>query len=678
MKTLYEVVQLHAEQRGHLVLYRELDSRGQEQAAITFAEFHHRAQAAARYLLAQEEVGQTVLLLYPPGIDFMVAFVGTILAGKIAVPTARPGAVGLNRTLPRLRRVAENCSARTILADAELLVALHRPEAQQWLPRQDFRCLALPAMADCGDSALAPPGLDNIAYLQYSSGSTGEPKGVMITHRNMAANTAVIDRQMGSPGRVVSVEWMPHFHDYSLVSGLLLALYSGGEHVILPSMTLLRAPFVWLQVVGKYKAWRSGGPNFSYQQCVDRITDAEVASLDLSQWAWAHCGAEPIKAETIKAFLQRFGAAGLSPQAFHPAYGMAETTLCITSTRKGDPWRPMPVRPGDKQCLTASCGVPGAGMELRIVDPVERRIVPEGQVGEIWVSTACPSVSPGYWQDDVRNQEIFQATLTSGPGRFLRTGDLGYVDAGELIVSGRLKDLIIVQGRNIVPTDIEWLAQMGRPGLRKDCGAAFATDEALSDHLVLVQEADKHCPLEDLPAYAQQIQEDLALQLGLTVDEIVFIRSGSLPKTSSGKIQRRECCSLWLQGLLPVIYHHSHGVGAVTAPDVEQVRPLDYLVRMMAEQLACHPHAIDPHRSFSDLGLDSPALVHFHEVLHRKRPKWTVEITDLFHCASLAGLAERIEVLTGTSEPVAGGQPQVSTRPRSRRRIPDLHEIQLR
>jgi len=195
----------------------------------------------------------------------MVAFVGVILAGKIAVPTARPGAVGLNRSLPRLRRVAENCDARTILSDDDLLFTLQAPEAQKSLPYEKYRCLILPTAKDYGGTALPEYTLDDIAYLQYSSGSTGDPKGVMITHRNMAANTAAIDRKMGHPGRVVSVDWMPHFHDYSLVCGLLLALYSGGEHVILPSMALLRAPVVWLRTVSKYRAWRSGGPNFAYQ-----------------------------------------------------------------------------------------------------------------------------------------------------------------------------------------------------------------------------------------------------------------------------------------------------------------------------------------------------------------------------------------------------------------------------
>lgn len=619
MKTLYEVVQLHAEQRGHLVLYRELDSRGQEQAAITFAEFHHRAQAAARYLLAQEEVGRTVLLLYPPGIDFMVAFVGTILAGKIAVPTARPGAVGLNRTLPRLRRVAENCSARTILADAELLVALHRPEAQQWLPRQDFRCLALPAMADCGDSALAPPGLDNIAYLQYSSGSTGEPKGVMITHRNMAANTAVIDRQMGSPGRVVSVEWMPHFHDYSLVSGLLLALYSGGEHVILPSMTLLRAPFVWLQVVGKYKAWRSGGPNFAYQQCVDRITDAEVSSLDLSQWAWAHCGAEPIKAETIKAFLQRFGAAGLSPQAFHPAYGMAETTLCITSTRKGDPWRPMPVRPGDKQCLTASCGVPGAGMELRIVDPVERRIVPEGQVGEIWVSTACPSVSPGYWQDDVRNQEIFQATLTSGPGRFLRTGDLGYVDAryreplrigvDESTVQPRLAECLS-RWRQLVPDISVELTEMNAAELLAalrnewvDVGFSFG----LQDDDAIAQQAAWHSPMVAILSP----KHELAGRQTVSWDELASFPVIAYTSAFHPGLYQQAASILRQQALSPVIAAEARtlsgyltrvamgqGVGVADADHMRTLQRSDVVVLPLAEPAHFTTYVLHKHQRF--------------------------------------------------------------------------------
>ncbi|MCW8205654.1 AMP-binding protein [Verminephrobacter aporrectodeae subsp. tuberculatae] len=675
MRTLQEVIGHHAEQRGELVLYRELDSRGQELSDITFAEFHRRTQSVARYLLNQGDIGQSIILLFPPGIEFMVAFAGVVLAGKIAVPTARLGAVGFKRSLPRLQRIAQNCAAQTILVDTAFLADLHVEGAQQWLPEQQYRYLPLPVACDDLPIALPAASLDTVAYLQYSSGSTGAPKGVMITHRNMAANTAVIEDRMGNPGRVVSVEWMPHFHDYSLVKGLLLALYTGSKHVILPSMTILRAPLVWLNTVSRYRAWRSGGPNFAYQQCVDRISEADAVQLDLSHWRWAHCGAEPIKAATIEAFLRRFAVSGLSPRAFHPAYGMAETTLLITCTRPGQHWRAMPVRPGDRQRLTVSCGAPCSGMEIRIVDPERQYALPEREVGEIWVSTNNPSISPGYWHEEEINRETFQARLDGVLGRFMRTGDLGYLDAGELTVSGRIKDLIIYQGRNIVPTDIEWLAQTDRPWLRKDCGAAFSMDDSLSDRLVLVQEVDKRCPPDCLPGYVSGIQQELAQQLGVRLDDILFIRTGSLPKTSSGKIQRRECRSLLLQGALPVLHRYRSDMDPDVASSDLRGSSLGYLVRLLAMELDRPLAQIDPYLSLFDLGMDSRAIVHFHEVLRSRRPEWELDITDLFQYASLGRLAEHIEASAAQAQETVAPLSEKAGPHRNRRRIPDIQDI---
>jgi acyl-CoA synthetase (AMP-forming)/AMP-acid ligase II len=675
MKTLQEVIQQHAEQRAELVIYRELDSRGMEVGQISFAELHRRATEVAHYLLAERDLGPSVLLLFPPGIEFMVAFIGTIMAGKLAVPAARPGAVGLKRSLPRLERIAGDCSACTILADARFVDDIHAQGEGHWLAEHRYRVLPWPVASVGAPPRLPAPSLDAVAYLQYSSGSTGSPKGVMITHRNIAANTAAMEQGMGNPGRVVSVEWMPHFHDYSLVEGLLLALYGGAEHVILPPMTLLRAPLVWLKTVSTYRAWRSGGPNFAYQHCIDRIGDADIAALDLSHWKWAHCGAEPIKAATVEAFLRRFSPAGLSPQAFRPGYGMAEATLFVASTRPDDLWRAMPVQPTDTQALTISCGVPAPGLDLRIVDPQARQALPEGQVGEIWLSTDNPSVSPGYWQAEELNHEVFRARLEGGHGQYLRTGDLGYLRDGELTISGRLKDLIIVQGRNIVPTDIEWLAQAECPGLRTDCGAAFAMDDAMSTRLVLVQEADKRCPAECLPEYAHAIQRVLAQHLGLTLDEMVFIRTGGLPKTSSGKIQRRACRTLFEQGALPILLRYQReGCATVQSRLAAQGNPLEALRELLAAQLDRELEPSDLERSLFDLGMDSPAIVLFHERIQHRHPNWALDVTDLFQCASLTNLADHIGGSPAASVDVSHGERARLNRQRNRRRMTGMHD----
>ncbi|GGY18480.1 AMP-binding protein [Paludibacterium paludis] len=674
MKTLLDMMRYRAEENGDLVAYRELDSRGQEVGQISFAQLWRRAGAVARGLLAAPETGNAILLLFPPGIDFMVAFTGVVLAGKIAVPSARPGAVGLKRAVPRLARICANCAAGAILADDAFLAEAR--DQENWFGRDDYHWLTLSGLEKTGCASGAPlpaADLDRLAYLQYSSGSTGEPKGVMITHRNIAANVGVMEAQMGYPGRIVSVEWMPHFHDYSLVKGLLMALYTGGEHVILPPMTILRAPHVWLRAVSDYRAWRSGGPNFAYQQCLDAVEEADIAGLDLSNWHWAHCGAEPIKSSTVAGFMRRFAPAGLNPSAFRAAYGMAEATLFLTSSRLGEPWKPMPVRPGDSDALTVACGVAGAGIGLRIVDPECRHPLPDGQVGEIWVADESGSVSSGYWNEPQLSREVFQATLADGSGRFLRTGDLGYLNKGELVISGRLKDLIIYQGRNIVPTDIEWLAQSGRPDLRVDAGAAFADGDALSPRLVLVQEADKPCPAERLPQYAEQIQASVAASLGLALDEIVFIRAGSLPKTSSGKIQRSLCRTLLREGRLPVLLHHRSAPGGDARPGRQTAAVLEaHLAGLLADHLGVGRAGVQTERSLFEQGLDSNALTGFYELLHRRHPEWKLDLTDLFQYPSLALLAGRIAGAGQSGAERVDADRARSTQQRNRQRMAGL------
>lgn len=649
-----QILQHWAAIQPEAVAYRELDSRGRERTHICWRELQQRVQTTAYTLQALPPAQRSILLLFPAGIDFVVAFLATILAGRIAVPTARPAAVGLKRALPRLQRVAADCQATVVLADPAFLPDARTQGEQVWLDLQAYHWPSWPLQGN--GNALPAVDPDTVAYLQYSSGSTGQPKGVMISQRNLLNNLQQLALRTGLQQPAVTLEWMPHFHDYGLVHGLMLALYTGSEHIILPPMALLRDPGVWLSRISHYRAVSSGGPNFAYQLCLDRIPEAELAALDLSCWRWAHCGAEPIKARTLSQFEARFAHCGLPQGALHGGYGMAEATLFVSSGVPGEPRQAQPVRPGDRDAATVACGTPFQAEEISIVDPDTRVAVAEGQVGEIWISTQNPCVASGYWKDPVLTQAIFQAQRQDAEGHYLRTGDLGYWAEGQLVISGRLKDLIIHQGRNLVPTDIEWLVQQDRPLLRVDGGAAFSVEGAQGERLVMVQEVEKEATAAALLAYALEIQQQLAEEIGMTLDELLFTTPGSVPKTSSGKIQRRESRQLWQQDAFPARYRFRADQALQTPSDA----PADILVCLLAqlaEQMQQPVTRLDPERSLFELGMSSSSVTALYERLHRHHPEWGLDLIDLFQAPSLTALAAHIQQSSAaTAEPTQNVQ----------------------
>ncbi len=659
---LNQVLQHWATVQPDAIAYRELDSRGRERAHIRWHELQQRVQTTARQLAGLPATQHSILLLFPAGIDFVVAFLATLLAGRIAVPTARPAAVGLKRALPRLQRIAADCQATVVLADPAFLTDARAQGEQVWLDLQAYQWPSWPLSTGGGTLPDADP--DAVAYLQYSSGSTGQPKGVMISQRNLLNNLQQLAQRSGLLQPAVTLEWMPHFHDYGLVHGLMLALYTGSEHIILPPMALLRDPGVWLSSISRYRAVSSGGPNFAYQLCLDRIPEAELAALELSCWRWAHCGAEPIKARTLSRFEARFVACGLQPGVLHGGYGMAEATLFVSSGLPGQPRLDQPVRPGDREAATVACGTPFQAEDVCIVDPDTRLPSAAGQVGEIWISTRNPCVAQGYWQDPVLTQAIFQAQRQDEAGCYLRTGDLGYWAGTQLVISGRLKDLIIHQGRNLVPTDIEWLVQQDRPLLRVDGGAAFSVESEHGERLVMVQEVEKEATAATLLAYALDIQQALAEEHGITLDELLFTTPGSVPKTSSGKIQRRESRLLWQQDAFPARYRFRAEQLQPTMTDTpEDILP--WLMGQLAEQLQQPVAGLDPERSLFELGMSSSGVTALYERVYRQHPEWKLDLIDLFQAPSLAALAAHIQQrCTQATEPAhpAGRQAHAARR----------------
>jgi acyl-CoA synthetase (AMP-forming)/AMP-acid ligase II len=408
---------------------------------------------------------------------------------------------------------------------------------------------------------------DTLAFLQYTSGSTGTPKGVMVSHGNLLHNSAMIHKSFADTPNSQGVSWLPPYHDMGLIGGVLQPLYVGAPMVLMSPLAFLQKPLRWLQAISHYKATTSGGPNFAYDLCIRKITPEQLASLDLSSWEVAFTGAEPVRAETLEQFAATFDPCGFRKEAFHPCYGMAETTLIVSGGLRTVP--PV-IRKIDGAALEQNRVVPavrkqesirgfvGCGQNLLdqkilIVDPESLTPCPADKVGEIWVSG--PSIAQGYWNRPEETQQTFQAYLAdTGDGPFLRTGDLGFLQDGELFITGRIKDVIIIRGQNHYPQDIELTVEKSHPALRPGCGAAFAVEVKGSERLVIVQEVERsYLRKLDVNEVVGSIRQAVAAEHALQIYATVLVKTGSIPKTSSGKIQRYACRAGFLAGSLNVV-----------------------------------------------------------------------------------------------------------------------------
>ena len=473
---------------------------------------------------------------------------------------------------------------------------------------------------------------DHVAYLQYTSGSTSAPRGVMVTHRNLIHHAECIDEFGNYDPRSTVLSWMPHFHDYGLVQGILHPLLAEIPAYLMPALAFLKRPIRWLQAIERYGITHSGGPNFAYVHCVRSTTPEERRNLNLTSWRVASCGAEPISKETIATFVEAFAPAGFRREAFFPAYGMAEYTLLASIKQEG-------VAPGirylDAEALqqgtakpssggeegtraVVSCGRPVGDTKVVIVDPRTLRECPPETVGEIWLQGA--SVAKGYWNRPEETSATFGACVAgTGAGPYLRTGDLGFVQDGELFVTGRLKDLIIIRGRNHYPQDIERTVQGCHPMLRSGGGAAFSIDKDDEERLVVVQEIERREQTTHTEEIAGAIRQAVSERHDLQVYAVVLIRGGSIPKTTSGKIQRRACKEAFLSHQLTTVGTSilsdetpDQSTGDVTRDELlalpeDEREPvlIACLERLVAKCLRVPPSRLDGERPLRTLGLDS-------------------------------------------------------------------------
>lgn len=530
---------------------------------LTYAELDRRARIIGADLQSRGLAGERVLLLFPPGLDFVSGFFGCLYAGAVAVPAYPPRR---NRYMMRIEAISEDACAR-----AALTVASVADRADGMLDDaptlRDAYWLATDTLDFSASDAWQAPQVasDALAILQYTSGSTGSPKGVMLTHANLMHNIASITQSFEPTREGVGLSWLPTYHDMGLVGGVLKPLFYGRPSVLMSPMAFLQKPVRWLRGISKYQVTISGGPSFAYDLCTSRVTDDEIDELDLTTWEVAFNGAEPIRPATLEAFTERFARVGFRPEAFFPCYGMAETTLIVTGGYKQqrpiircfdgkalDEHRVLAANPSEETARRlVGCGHVLLDGEVIIVDAESRKQLPAHQVGEIWVRS--PSVGLGYWNKPELSAEAFRARLSDGTQReYLRTGDLGFIDEGELFVTGRLKDLIIVRGVNRYPQDIELTVEQSDARLQAGAAAAFAVEMDDRERLIVVAEVDR-TRRKDWSDVIRAIRRDVTNEHELPPDGVVLVRFQSLPKTSSGKIQRHACREEFLRGSLPAV-----------------------------------------------------------------------------------------------------------------------------
>jgi acyl-CoA synthetase (AMP-forming)/AMP-acid ligase II len=538
--------------------YIFLSDQGNEEAVLTFADLARGAgEVAAR--LAHSQIGDRALLLFGPGLDFIVAYFGCLLAGVIAVPMMLPRR---NSSLDSSASIVANCSPRFAITNAQ--VSRARPDVVERFEKLKMEWLIVDSERTSipdRDRQLRIPGPDDIAFLQYTSGSSSDPKGVMVTHRNLIENLEMIRVTLDNTARSTYASWVPLYHDMGLILNVLQSLYIGAACVLLAPVTFIQRPLRWLRAIQHYRAEVAGGPNFAFDLCVQRFRADQVKDLDLSCWKVAINGAEPVRADTIERFTATFRPYGFDARATNPLYGMAEATLLISGAPRGsgpviravsrDAFQRHELAPAagaDDAHRVVGCGRNLIGQRIAIVDPQTRRRLAADQIGEVWVSG--PHICKGYWRNPEATTSTFQARIEGEDEPWLRTGDLGFMDeAGELFITGRIKDLIIVRGINYYPQDIENTVYDSHPALRRNCGAAFSVlTEENQEKVVLVQEVERthrrDLEIEDIVAC---IREAVANEHEIALDSIVLIRPGSIPKTTSGKIQRSAARRMWLQ-----------------------------------------------------------------------------------------------------------------------------------
>jgi len=629
--TLLEILRWRAVHQADRRAYTFLVDGESEERSLTYRELDTKARTIGALLQRLDVRGQRALLVYPSGLDYLCAFFGGLYAGAIDVPAYPPGHHALeDRYLQRLDAIAKDARPRVALTTAKIFAVIEPLLAQlpalrslQWIPTDELAS---------DDPEWSDPriGASELAFLQYTSGSTSSPKGVMVSHGNLMANAEMYQRVFELSEATVIVNWMPLFHDFGLIGHVLQALYLGVPCILLEPAAFMQKPLRWLQAITRYRGTLSAAPNFAYELCIRKITEAQRRTLDLGCWKLAINAAEPVRAATIDRFAEAFAPCGFRLGASTPGYGLAEVTLVAAGGVELYPhttrcFKRSELEQGRVVETTADdpdakrivgCGHAPPGQALVIADPQTRATCPSDREGEIWV--AGPHVAGGYWERPEATEDTFRAHLgDTGAGPFLRTGDLGFVSDGNLYITGRHKDMIIIRGSNHHPQDIELTAERAHPALRPGNGVAFGLELEGEERLALVWEVERGFRGSDevVAEIVGAIRQALAEAHGLDVHAIVLIETGSICKTTSGKLQRRACRAAFLQHELRVVGQWREAVAVAHAQGVEG-RPSAsfagiqaWLVTKLAAALGLGPDEIHVEAPFARHGLNSLAAV---------------------------------------------------------------------
>lgn len=717
--SMAEVLAWRAESEPDRIAYTFLSDGEREEHSITYGELYKKALSIAVMIQGKVSRGDRLVLIYPPGIEFLEAFFGCLLAGVIAVPVYPPRK---DRDLMRILAILNNSDSSAVLTTSPVLSRLEKVRSQFSVPELE----RLHWLVSDGDEVLngsqsswTDPGIkgEDIAFLQYTSGSTGLPKGVMISHGNLIYNQRMLTPSTAHSRDCVLVTWLPLYHDMGLIGNIMHPLYIGFRCIFMSPEAFLQKPFRWLSAISRYKATTTGGaPNFAFDLCVSRITQEQKEELDLSSWTFALVGSDTVRHATLDRFCEAFSAAGFRRETFYPAYGLAEATLIVSGgfkdaapiylsvdseALKDHRVVAVPAGHANSQILVG-CGQTWLDQKIKIVNPDRFTECRPDQVGEIWV--AGENVSSGYWNNEEATQTLLQAALADGDKseRYLRTGDLGFLKEGELYITGRIKNLIVIRGRNHYPQDIEATVESSVEALRAGCSAAFTVDVDGEERLVVIAELERRfmsdrrqtsqkIPLDNrsksdrrefneedtgiaeleqrpiLDEAIQRVRQVVAEEHGLQTHAIVLIRPVSIPKTTSGKLRRLDCRKQFLNDELVVIRQWSEPgqppadpvePGASVPVSKEAVQ--SWLLSQLSVELNMARHQIDPHVELFRYGLDSLKAVSMTGALQ----EWLghpVSPTLFYNFPTIEALADHLSSPDRSSEP--GQQIQVSTDP---------------
>lgn len=580
--SLVEILRQRAVHQHNKKAFTFLVDAENEELHMTYGELDLRARTIAAKLRQSDVVGECVLLLYPPGLEFICAFFGCLYAGAIAVPCYSPK---MNKPNARLQTIVVDTKAKLALADTNIIGSLesryeHAPEFKeiQWLDTSTIE----PEIID----QWQVPEIDrnNVAFLQYTSGTTGTPKGVMVSHENMLHNFQLLKHHFGHHENSVLMSWVPAYHDMGLIGHLLQTVYDGLYLVLMAPAAFVQRPVRWLRAISKYRVTACMAPNFAFDVCVEKISDEQKQTLDLSCWEVAVNASEPVRERTLKNFANAFATCGFHIDRFSPSYGMAETTLFISGVKNNEKFRAFQFDTkqlserkienavGNRKSRTmVGCGVPCKEMDIVIVDPETMTRCSDNQAGEVWITGK--SISKGYWKQPALSEATFNAYLKdTGEGPFFRSGDLGFIHEKEVFLLSRLKDLVLIQGRSYYPQDLEMVLENCHPALEPSSVATFSEKVDGVEKLFVVQEL-KRTSLRKAnhEEIFLNIRQAIAREFGLLVSGIALIKPMSLKKTSSGKVQRFAAKKDWFKKELKIVAEWKHVTSVFPTVEIENM-----------------------------------------------------------------------------------------------------------